>query len=424
MPRIVVGGAQWGDEGKGKITDYLALEADVVVRYQGGNNAGHTIVFNGKKYPLSILPSGIFRSNCTNVLANGMVINPDKLLEEIAYYKSEGFEINLKISNRAQIIMPYHLDLDGAAENLKENKIGTTKKGIGPAYSDKINRIGLRMGDLLNLDSAKRILKEALVIKNLELKSYGLNPYDAHSLFKKLEMYAEELGKYICDTSIFLNQMAKEDKYILFEGAQGAMLCNDHGTFPYVTSSSPLASSVPLNAGLAPRYIDNVLGIVKAYATRVGEGNFPTEQNNEIGNTLRERGHEYGTVTHRPRRCGWIDIVAIKHAIRVSGINQIALMLLDVLSGFDTIKIGVSYNFKGEVIDYVPSNIDDFALVTPNYIEVPGFKEDITNVTSYEDLPENAKNYIAKLEELLETKITIVSVGPDRKQTIVREKIW
>jgi len=424
MPRIVVGGAQWGDEGKGKITDFLALEADVVVRYQGGNNAGHTIVFNGKKYPLSILPSGIFRSNCVNVLANGMVINPDKLLEEIKYYHSEGFNFNLKISNRAQIIMPYHLDLDGAAENLKENKIGTTKKGIGPAYSDKINRIGLRMGDLLNLDSAKKILKEALVIKNLELASYGLKPYDLDSLYSKLEHYSAKLGKFICDTSIFLNQAAKEDKYILFEGAQGAMLCNDHGTFPYVTSSSPLASSVPLNAGLAPRYIDNVLGIVKAYATRVGEGNFPTEQNNEIGDLLRERGHEYGTVTHRPRRCGWIDLVAIKHAIRVSGINQIALMLLDVLSGLDTIKIGVSYNFKGEVIDYVPSNIDDFALVTPNYIEVPGFKEDITNAITYDELPENAKNYISKLEELLETKITIVSVGPDRKQTIVREKIW
>ena len=424
MPVIVVGGAQWGDEGKGKITDFLALDADYVVRYQGGNNAGHTIVFNGKKYPLSVLPSGIFHKNKVNVLANGMVINPDKLLEEINYYQNEGFEFNLKISNRAQMIMPYHLDLDGAMESVKENKVGTTKKGIGPAYSDKINRIAIRMGDLLNMDSLKRILKETLVIKNLELKMYGLKEYSFDELYTKCEAYSKKLSKFICDTSILLNEAIKNNKKVLFEGAQGAMLCIDHGTFPYVTSSSPLASSVPLNAGIAPRYVDNVLGIVKAYATRVGEGNFPTELNNEQGDLLRERGHEYGTVTHRPRRCGWIDLVAIKHAIRVSGINQIALMLLDVLSGFDTIKIGVSYNFKGEVIDYVPSNIDDFGAVSPNYIEVPGWKDDITSCQSFDELPKEAKNYIYKLEELLETKITIVSVGPDRTQTIIREKIW
>ena len=424
MPIIVVGGAQWGDEGKGKVTDYLASEADVVVRYQGGNNAGHTIVFGGKKYPLSLLPSGIFQANKLNVLANGMVINPDKLLEEIAFYQGEGFKFNLKISNRAQLIMPYHLDLDGAAESLKSNKIGTTKKGIGPAYSDKINRIAIRMGDLLNLKSLKRILHETLIIKNLELKMYGLKEYDEEELYSRLVNYSNQLSSYICDTSLVLNEAIKENKYILFEGAQGAMLCIDHGTFPYVTSSSPLASSVPLNVGIAPRYVDNVLGIVKAYATRVGEGNFPTELNNELGDLLRERGHEYGTVTHRPRRCGWIDLVAIRHAIRVSGINQIALMLLDVLSGFEEIKMGVSYNFKGEVIDYVPSNIDDFALVTPNYESVPGWSEDITNCHSFENLPKNAQNYINKLEELLGVPVSIVSVGPDRNQTIIRRKIW
>ena len=421
---LVVGGAQWGDEGKGKITDFLASDADVVVRYQGGNNAGHTIVFNGKKYPLSILPSGIFTKGALNVIANGVVINPDKLIEEMDKYRQEGFDFKLTISNRAHLIMPYHLELDALIEANKNNKVGTTKKGIGPAYLDKANRVGIRAGDLLNLESLKRILGDTLKIKNIELKAYGGTPFSVDELFQKCLIWSQYLSKYICDTSLLLNEAIKDNKKILFEGAQGAMLCIEEGTYPYVTSSSPLAASVPLNAGIAPRYVDNVLGIVKAYSTRVGEGNFPTELFDSLGEYIREKGHEYGTVTHRPRRCGWLDIVALRHAIRVSGINQIAVMLLDVLTGIEELKIGVSYNFKGEVIDYVPSNIDDFNEVTPNYISMPGWSEDITNCKTYDDLPLNAKKYIGKIEELLGVKANIISVGPDREQTIIRDKIW
>lgn len=424
MSTLVIGGAQWGDEGKGKVTDYLAQQADVVVRYQGGNNAGHTIAFGDKKYPLSLLPSGIFNANCINVLANGMVINPDALISEIDKYKSEGFQFKLLISNRAQITMPYHIDLDSAFENIKENKIGTTKKGIGPTYSDKINRIAVRMGDLLNLESLKKILFNTLMIKNRELSMLGCKEYSVDELFDKCVRWATELKDYICDTSVFLNQAIADGKKVLFEGAQGAMLCCDQGTYPYVTSSSPLAASVPLNAGVAPRYIDNVLGIVKAYSTRVGEGAFPTELNDALGEEIRMRGNEYGTVTHRPRRTGWLDTVAIRHAIRVSGINQIALMLIDVLSGFEEIKICYSYQFGDKEIDYVPANIDDFGLVKPNYITVPGWGEDISKIRNYGDLPENAKKYVEKIEELLGVKANIISVGPDRFDTIIRDKIW
>lgn len=426
MPRLVVEGSQWGDEGKGKITDYLAMKADVVVRFQGGNNAGHTIVFDGHKYALKLLPSGIFNPHIKNVLANGMVINPKALLEELKGIEEKGFtNYQLFISDRAHILMPYHLDLDGAYESkLSDNKIGTTKKGIGPCYTDKAARFGLRMGDLLNRIELKERLKNTLTIKNMELEMLNLKPYDLENLYQELLAYAEKLKPHICDTSILLNHEIELDSKILFEGAQGMMLCLDHGTYPYVTSSCPAASSVPLNAGIAPKFIDKVLGICKAYTTRVGEGPFPSELFNSIGDDIREKGHEYGTVTKRPRRIGYLDTVVINHARRCSGIDYIALMLLDVLSGIEELKICTHYELDGEVIDYIPSSLASYQKCKPCYITLKGWKEDITQVTSFEELPLEAQVYIKKIEELTKTKVALFSVGPDRKQTIIIEEIF
>lgn len=426
MPRLVVEGSQWGDEGKGKITDYLAMKADVVVRFQGGNNAGHTIVFDGHKYALKLLPSGIFNPHIKNVLANGMVINPKALLEELKGIEEKGFtNYQLFISDRAHILMPYHLDLDGAYESkLSDNKIGTTKKGIGPCYTDKAARFGLRMGDLVDPIELKERLKNTLTIKNMELEMLDLKPYDLENLYQELLAYAEKLKPHICDTSILLNHEIELDSKILFEGAQGMMLCLDHGTYPYVTSSCPAASSVPLNAGIAPKFIDKVLGICKAYTTRVGEGPFPSELFNSIGDDIREKGHEYGTVTKRPRRIGYLDTVVINHARRCSGIDYIALMLLDVLSGIEELKICTHYELDGEVIDYIPSSLTSYQKCKPCYITLKGWKEDITQVNSFEELPLEAQEYIKKIEELTKTKVVLFSVGPDRKQTIIIEEIF
>lgn len=321
--------------------------------------------------------------------------------------------------------MPYHLDLDGAYESkLSDNKIGTTKKGIGPCYTDKAARFGLRMGDLLNPIELKERLKNTLTIKNMELEMLDLKPYDLENLYQELLAYAEKLKPHICDTSILLNHEIELDSKILFEGAQGMMLCLDHGTYPYVTSSCPAASSVPLNAGIAPKFIDKVLGICKAYTTRVGEGPFPSELFNSIGDDIREKGHEYGTVTKRPRRIGYLDTVVINHARRCSGIDYIALMLLDVLSGIEELKICTHYELDGEVIDYIPSSLASYQKCKPCYITLKGWKEDITQVTSFEELPLEAQEYIKKIEELTKTKVALFSVGPDRKQTIIIEEIF
>ena len=323
MNNVVVVGSQWGDEGKGKITDFLACSADVVVRSQGGNNAGHTISFGGKKFALQSIPSGIFNPNIKNIMANGMVINPKAMLEELKGLEERGItQYQIFISNRAHIIMPYHLLLDGAYESLKkDNKIGTTKKGIGPCYADKANRIGIRVADFINEDSFKKCLENTLPIKNRELESLGIAPLNLMDIFNEYKEYAKKIKPYVCDTSILLEEEIEKNSKILFEGAQGCMLCLDHGTYPYVTSSSPTASSVPLNCGIAPSYINKVLGVAKAYNTRVGEGPFPTEIYDELGSYIRERGHEYGTVTKRPRRVGWFDSVVLNHTRRVSGIN-------------------------------------------------------------------------------------------------------
>lgn len=425
MNTLVIVGSQWGDEGKGKVTDYLAQKADVVVRSQGGNNAGHTILFNGNKYALRSIPSGIFNPNIKNVMANGMVINPKQMLEELHQLEERGItNYQLFISNRAHIVLPYHEALDGAFEGIKKDKkIGTTKRGIGPAYADKANRIGIRVADFINPISFKEVLAQTLQIKNMELEMLGLEAFDFDKIYDEYSKYALEIKKFVCDTSILLEEEINKNSKILFEGAQGVMLCLDHGTYPYVTSSSPTGASVPLNSGIAPKYIDNVLGICKAYTTRVGEGPFPTEINDDLATYIREKGHEYGTVTKRPRRVGYLDTVVLNHARRVAGINHLALMLFDVLTGIKTIKICYAYELDGKVINYVPASLYEYENVKPLYIEMPGWDEDITNVTSFDELPENAKNYIRKIEELTNIKISLFSVGPDRNQTILLEEL-
>lgn len=423
---LVVCGIQWGDEGKGKMTDYLAQQADVVVRFQGGNNAGHTITFGGNKYALQSIPSGIFNPHIVNIMANGMVINPKAAIGELEKLEERGIrDYQLYISDRAAVIMPYHIELDGAYESLKGGKqIGTTKKGIGPAYTDKAARIGIRMGDLLDKEYFAERLRDALAQKNMELKMFGKQEMDFDTLYNEYLGYGEKLRKHICDTSILLNKLIQEGKKVLFEGAQGVMLCIDNGTYPFVTSSSPTAASVPLGAGIAPKYIDNVLGICKAYTTRVGAGPFPTEIEGDLANYIRERGHEYGTVTGRPRRVGYLDCVALRHACRVSGVSHLSIMLFDVLSGMEKLKICVGYELDGKQVDYVPSCLSALERCKPVYEELPGWKEEIMNVRNYDELPAAAKGYIRRIEELTGVEVAVVSVGPDRTQTINRKKVF
>lgn len=423
--RLIVTGSQWGDEGKGKITDFFACRASMVVRYQGGNNAGHSVMFDGKKFSLQSIPSGIFNPKTVNVMGNGMVINPESLVMELARLGEAGItDYQLYISDRAAMVMPWHADLDGAAENLKgDTKIGTTKKGIGPAYCDKYSRSGLRMGDLLEPDYFASRLREALEIKNRELKAFGLKPYEFNRVFDRYMELASELGFRICDTSELINDALRSpDQKILFEGAQGMMLCIDHGTYPFVTSSTPSAASIPVGAGIAPKWIENIVGVAKAYCTRVGEGPFPTEFFGETAEGIRERGHEFGTVTGRPRRIGWFDAVVARYTARLAGMDYWALMLLDVLSGMDKIYICTAYDCDGEILTSPPSTISRLERCRPVLIEMPGWNEDITAIRDYELLPENAKAYIAKIEELTSVPVGMISVGPDRTQTILRAK--
>ena len=422
---LVVIGSQWGDEGKGKITDFFACHADMVVRYQGGNNAGHSVMFNGHKYSLQSIPSGIFNPNTINVMGNGMVVNPVSVIAELKKLHDQGIsDYKLYISDRAAMVMPWHADLDGAYECQKGGKlIGTTKKGIGPAYSDKYSRTGLRMGDLLEPEYFAERLKSALEVKNMELEMLGLKPYDFRNVYDQYMEIAKILGPRIVDTSDLINkELERGDKKILFEGAQGMMLCIDHGTYPYVTSSTPSAASVPVGAGIAPQWIKNVVGVAKAYCTRVGEGPFPTEIHDEIAHEIRERGHEYGTVTGRPRRIGWFDAVVARYTSRLAGINSWALMLFDVLSGLDTVKICTHYELDGKTIDTPPSTIAKLERCKPVYVELPGWKEDISGIKKYEDLPDAAKNYIKKITELTNVPVGVISVGPDRTQTIIESE--
>ena len=355
-----------------------------------------------------------------------MVVNPVALQGELERLESQGItDYNLRISNRASVVMPWHSVLDGAYEEMKGGKlIGTTKKGIGPAYADKYNRIGIRMGDLLDPEYFAERLHNVLQVKNMELQMLGLPTFEFDAVFEQYRALGERFRPCICDTSVLLNKAIEEGKKILFEGAQGVMLCIDHGTFPYVTSSSPTAASVPVNTGIAPRYVDNVLGVCKAYCTRVGEGPFPTELHDELAHYIRERGHEYGTVTGRPRRVGWLDVVALRHAARVSGVNYLSLMLFDVLSGLEKVCICTAYELDGKQIDYVPATIAELERCRPVLEELPGWQEDTSIARSVEEMPEAAQRYIARIEELTGAEVAVVSVGPDREQTILRKDIF
>lgn len=419
--RLVVIGSQWGDEGKGKITDYFACRADMVVRYQGGNNAGHTVVFDGHKYSLRSIPSGIFNPETMNVMANGMVVNPESVVTELEKLHEQGIrDYQLFISDRAAMVMPWHSVLDGAYESLKGNAlIGTTKNGIGPAYCDKYSRDGLRMGDLLEPEYFAERLRGALAVKNPQLRMLGLEEFDFDTLYDRYMELGRILGPMICDTSDLINRALNSSAKILFEGAQGMMLCIDHGTYPYVTSSTPSSASVPVGAGIAPKWIDNVLGVAKAYCTRVGEGPFPTEIFDERAREIRERGHEYGTVTGRPRRIGWFDAVVARYTARLAGIDNWALMLFDVLSGLDKVAICIGYELDGKIIDFPPSTISRLQRCKPILIELDGWKEDISDIKEYDKLPEAAKEYVRKIEEVTGVKVGIISVGADRKKTII-----
>lgn len=422
---ISVVGAQWGDEGKGKVTDILSHSSDVVVRYQGGNNAGHTIKFDGKTFALHLMPSGIFSSTSDVVIAQGVVINPKILLKEIKMLKENGVSVSrLKISDRANIIFPYHEAMDGLIEDTKTfDKVGTTKKGIGPCYSDKMNRVGIRFCEFCDEEILLRKLKYNVEQKNMVFKDHGYEEFDADKLFEEYREYANELREFMTDTSLFLDEAIKSGKQVLFEGAQGVMLDIEHGTYPYVTASSPSSSSIPVNCGIAPMYVDNNLGIVKAYTSRVGEGPFPTQLDGEIAKFIQTVGHEFGTTTGRARNVGWLDLVQLNYAIRVSGINAIALMLLDVLSTLKEIKVCTGYMLDGELIKTIPALESDYARCIPVYETLAGFDEDITSVSKYEDLPKTCHDYIDYIEKNTGCPVKIVSVGPDRTSTIVRSEI-
>lgn len=427
MSTVVVVGTQWGDEGKGKITDYLADGADVVARYQGGNNAGHTILIDNKKYKLTMIPSGIFNQNKICVIGNGMVINPQALIDEINYIHDNGFSTdNLKISDRAHVIMPYHLVLDGLEEDRKgDNKIGTTRKGIGPCYMDKAARNGIRIADLLDAEEFTEKTRRLVVEKNQVIQQvYGGEPLDAESIIAEYLGYAETLRPYVTDTSVVLNDAIDASKKVLFEGAQGVMLDIDQGTYPFVTSSNPSAGGVCIGSGVGPSKIQQVIGVAKAYTTRVGDGPFPTEQINEIGDLIRDKGHEYGTVTGRPRRVGWFDSVVVRHARRVSGITGLSLNSLDVLSGLDTVKICTAYKYRGEVIEHYPASLKMLAECEAVYEEMPGWSEDITGAKKLEDLPANTLNYLNRVSELTGIPIAIFSVGRNREQTNIVRPIY
>lgn len=427
MSTVVVVGTQWGDEGKGKITDYLAETAEVVARYQGGNNAGHTIIFNGNKYKLHLIPSGIFYKDKVCVIGNGMVIDPKALVAELEYLHGFGFSTkNLKISNRAHVIMPYHIKLDSVEEDSKgENKIGTTRKGIGPAYMDKAARIGIRIADLLDAEEFERKLSRNLAEKNrLFEKLYETTGFELKEILDEYLGYAEIIRPYVADTSVVLNDMIDKGNRVLFEGAQGVMLDIDQGTYPYVTSSNPIAGGVTIGSGVGPSKIHQVIGVAKAYTTRVGDGPFPTELHDEIGNHIREVGFEYGTTTGRPRRIGWFDSVVVRHARRVSGITGLAITKLDTLTGIEKLRICTAYKYNGEVIEEFPANLSVLAKCEPVYEELPGWTEDITGVTNINELPENARHYIERITQLTGIPLSIFSVGPDREQTVVVRGIY
>jgi len=428
MPVSIVVGIQWGDEGKGKVVDYLTERAELVVRFQGGNNAGHTVVIEGRKTALQLIPSGILREGTRCLLASGVVLNPFSIITELEKLKEIDIAVTperLGIAGEVQLILPYHQAIDAAREQaVNRQEIGTTKKGIGPAYEDSVSRIGIRFIDLLN----EKVLKEKIE-RNVELKNHYLKSilgveeqFDAAKLFEDIKPVAERLKPYLANVSVEVNKAIDKKDYVMFEGAQGCLLDISHGTYPYVTSSNTVAGYACASAGFGPKNVNIILGICKAYCTRVGGGPFPTEDAGEAGQILRDAGGEYGTVTNRPRRCGWFDSMAVKKAIRLNGVDTLILTKLDVLSGFEKIRIGTTYRLGDKVLEDLPVSADDIEKVEVEYEELPGWKEDVTGVRELEALPVEARNFISRIEELVGCKVGGFSVGPDREQTVISSK--
>ena len=425
MKNVAVVGSQWGDEGKGKIVDWLSSEADVVVRFQGGHNAGHTLVIDGVTYKLRLLPSGIVRKNKISIIGNGVVVDPWALLDEIKEIKSKGVEIseeNLILSESANLILPFHKEMDEIREDAAgKAKIGTTRRGIGPAYEDKVGRRSIRVMDLISEKNLDHRLETVLMHHNAIRKGLGKELFEKNKLKKELLEIASQILKFSKPVWKKIDEFKKEGKKILFEGAQGILLDVDHGTYPFVTSSNTVASSAATGSGCGPNTIGYVLGITKAYTTRVGEGPFPTELKNETGEHLGKIGKEFGTVTSRKRRCGWFDGVLVRQTIKVSGINGIALTKLDVLDELDEIKMCVAYELDGKKVDYLPAAVDDQLKVKPIYKSFKGWKSSTKGIKNFEKLPENAKTYIKELEKFIETKVSSISTSPERNDTILIE---
>jgi adenylosuccinate synthase len=422
MPGIVLLGTQWGDEGKGRITDLLASYMNMVVRFQGGNNAGHTVVANGEEFRLHHIPSGILYPEILCIIGNGVVINPEVLIEELEDVNKKGVSAeNLRISGNAHLVMPYHVIFDKAGEQrLGKSKIGTTCKGIGPAYADKAYRRGIRVQDLLDHKIFRAKLEETLKLKNgIIEKIYGLKPLDIEEILEKYMGYSKRIGKYIVDTSLLINSYLDDGKFVLFEGAQGTLLDIDQGTYPFVTSSNTTAGGACTGSGIGPRDLDYILGITKAYTTRVGAGPFPTELFDDIGNHLGTKGHEFGATTGRSRRCGWFDGVALRRAAQINSLTGLCITKLDVLDGLETLKLATSYRYRGEVIDLPPLGADAIEQCEPVYEEMPGWTESTVGIKDLDSLPANARAYLNRMEEIVGVPVDIVSTGPERDETII-----
>ncbi len=427
MSVVAIIGAQWGDEGKGKIVDLLAEPADMVVRFSGGDNAGHTVVNQFGEFKLHLIPSGIFSPKATSIIGNGVVVNPRVLLDEMATLKQRGVDTSrLFISDRTHLVMPYHILLDGLEEEARGGKaIGTTRKGIGPAFADKVARLGIRTCDLLDRDIFRERLSTILTHKNSILtKVYNAEPLSEDEVYREYRRYSEMLAPHICDTTALLEKAINNGKDILLEGAQGTLLDPDFGTYPYATSSSPMAGGGCLGAGLGPARIDKVLGVFKAYCTRVGGGPMPTELKDKVGDSIREVAHEYGTTTGRPRRCGWFDAIAARFSTRVNGFTHAVITRLDVLDTRPTLKICTGYELNGKKIDFFPASATTLEKCQPVYEELPGWHTPISDIRDFKKLPPQARQYLARLEELVACPISVISVGERREQTIFKEPVW
>lgn len=424
MPANIVVGTQWGDEGKGKIIDIIASRADVVVRSQGGNNAGHTVVNDGQTYKLHLIPSGILYKNTLCLIGAGVVLDPKDLLSEIDNLSPRGVSFdNLKIDPRAHVVMPWHITLDGLSEKFRGNSdIGTTKRGIGPCYMDKYERCGIRVYDLVHPEVFAEKVRMTGKLKNkIITEVYGGEPHDIEAIIKEYTEYGKRLAKYVDDVSVIVYEAAKANKTIMFEGAQATLLDIDFGTYPYVTSSHPLSAGVCVGTGIGPMIISNIIGVAKAYTTRVGKGPFPTELDDETGETIRNKGGEFGTTTGRPRRTGWFDAVIVRHSVRVNGLSSLAINKLDTLGGIGDLKVCVAYKKPdGTVIENFPATLEELADCVPVYETLKGFDDDISSCRSFDELPEACKKYIERLEELCDCHISMVGVGPDREQIIER----